>query len=209
MSEKAGARLLQDALLNALQVELASDGFTPDVKEQKFTRAAGDFTWVIHVAFVRHKADIDATIDLGLRIAPLERLFDSKDLVCVGSPTVGAELGNLVDRRPRRWTIESEQEVFTVSREMQHEIEKFGIDWFRRFSHLETLYETLAANDQQSRLLMPLQVKRCLLIVALALLVKGREHAMIQYRECRGYLLSREEPMLPAFDSDATALLQG
>jgi hypothetical protein len=208
MTKRAGVRQLQDALLNALQVDLASVGFTPNVKEQTFTRASGDFAWVIHVAFVRHKADIDATVDLGLRIAPVERLFDSKELVSVGSATVGAELGNLVDRRPRRWTIESELDASTVSQEIRREIEKFGLDWFRRFSQLETLYETLAANDMQSRLLMPLPVKRCLLVVALALLLKGREDARTQSLECHGYLLTRGEPMLATFDSDAAALVQ-
>lgn len=208
MTEEVGIKFLQDALLKVLAVEAASLGFTPRIKQQKFIRVVGDCTWVVHVGFVRHQHDVDATIDLGVLITPVEQLFAKAGLDKLGSATIGAELGNLVDRRPRRWTIETEADAARVASEMRSEIEKFGIDWLQRFSRLETVYETLVANDLQSRLIMPLQVKRCLILLALALLLRTKEEAQQVSLECRAFLVDRAEPMLPTFDDYAAKLLE-
>jgi hypothetical protein len=113
-----------------------------------------------------------------------------------------------VDRRPRRWTIEKEADAARVASEMRSEIAKFGIDWLQRFSRLEVVYATLLANDLESRLIMPLQAKRCLLLVALALLLRTKEEARRVSLECRSFLTSRAEPMLSVFDEQATRLLE-
>ena len=208
MTEEVGVKFLQDALLKLLAVEVASLGFTPRVKQQKFIRTVGDCTWVVHVGFVRHRLDVDATIDLGVLITPVEQLFAKTGLDQLGSATIGAELGNLVDRRPRRWTIEAEADVARVASEMRSEIEKFGIDWLQRFSRLETVYETLVANDLQSRLIMPLQMKRCVILLTLALLLRTKEDAQQISLECRSFLSGRAEPMLDTFDDYVAKLLE-
>jgi len=208
MTQKSGVKLLQEALLRALAVEVAALGFTPRIKQQEFIRVVGDCTWVVHVGFVRHRDDVDATIDLGVLLAPVEQSFTKTGLDQLGSATIGAELGNLVDRRPRRWTVETEADAARVASEMRSEIEKFAIDWLQRFSRLETVYETLVANDLQSRLIMPLQMKRCLILLALALLLRTREEAQRISLECRAFLSSRAEPMLHTFDGYAKKLLE-
>lgn len=208
MTGKVGVKFLQDALLRALAVEVTSLGFTPRIEQQKFIRAVGDSTWVLHVGFVRHRHDVDATIDLGVLLTPVDQLFAKTGSNQWGSATIGAELGNLVDRRPRRWTMETEADAARIAREMRSEIEKFGIDWLQRFSRLETVYEALAANDLQSRLIMPLQIKRCLILLTLALLLRTKEEARQVSLECRSFLSDRAEPMLHTFDDYAAKLLE-
>jgi hypothetical protein len=208
MSERSGVKFLQDALLTALTVEVAPLGFVPKTKQQKFIRVVGDCTWVVHVSFAKHRHDVDAAIDLGVLLSPVEQLFTNTGSHQWGSATIGAELGNLVDRRPRRWTIEKEADAARVASEMRSEIAKFGIDWLQRFSRLEVVYATLLANDLESRLIMPLQAKRCLLLVALALLLRTKEEARRVSLECRSFLTSRAEPMLSVFDEQATRLLE-
>lgn len=207
MTGKAGVKLLQDALMNALAGEVSLLGFTPRMKQQKFVREMGDCTWVIHVGFARHQQDVDVTIDLAVLLVSVNQLFKKVGAEHWGTATIGAELGNLVDRRPRRWTVTSELDATTIAREMRSEIEKFGIDWLQRFSRLETVYETLAPNDLQSRLLMPLQVKRCAIVLTLALLLRTKEEAQQVFNECRSLLSSRAEPLMSTFDEYAARLM--
>lgn len=125
MTAKAGVKFLEEALLRALAVEVAPLGFTPRITQQEFIRVVGNCTWVIHVGFVWHRHDVDATIDLDVLLTSVEQLFTKTGTDQWGSATIGAELGNLVDRRSRRWPIETEADGARVAGEMRSEIDKF------------------------------------------------------------------------------------
>jgi hypothetical protein len=95
-----------------------------------------------------------------------------------------------------------------VAREMHAELVKFGMDWLRRFSSPETVYDALGANDQPSWLLMPLHVKRCLIVVALATILRTKEQARAVAEECRTFLEARKEPMFGSFEEHSRKLLE-
>jgi hypothetical protein len=208
MTGQSNIRLLEAALFEAVSGELAGFGFESKVKQQALVRKNVGCTWIIHIGFVRHRDDVDATIDLGVEIAPVDKLFSATEATHWGAATIGAELGNLVDRRPRRWTIESVARAPQIAQQMRTEVEKFGIDWLGRFSQLETIYQTLVRNDAQSRLIMPLQAKRCAILLGLATLLRTKEEARQVFLESHALLSSRQEPMLQQFENYAAKLLE-
>ena len=207
MSDSGIIKESQEALLRALTTQLRRFGFAPRVAQQDYTRDDGRGRWVIHVGFVRHKADVDATLDLGVLLVPVERLLQRAGFGGKGGATLGAELGNIVDGRPRRWTIRGPQEAASVAQEMSVEISAFGLDWLRRFSDLKTVYEILAPNDRLSWLYSPLHVKRCLVLVAIARLLESREAAERVAQECRSFLLARNDPQVGVYDDHARRVL--
>jgi hypothetical protein len=198
---------LQNALLRELALELEPRGFRARVTQQAFWKNKGSAAWVVHVAFVRHETDVDATIDLGVRLASVQELLAGSGYGDGKGVSIGAELGNLIDGRPRRWTIRSQSDAKLAANDMSAELEKFAFQWFERHSDLAHVLGVLAANDSGSRLISPLPANRCLTVVALAALTMEESQARMVADQCRAFLLRRNDPQLRLFDQYATRIL--
>ncbi|MCC6316974.1 MAG: hypothetical protein IT361_04710 [Gemmatimonadaceae bacterium] len=209
MNKPPNLKHLQKSLLRDLAEHLGTRGFRARFGEQTFVKIEADFTWVVHVAFIRHEDDVDATLDLGLRLGAAQELLEKSGHGDRKGVTIGAELGNLIDGRPRRWSMRSELDASEAAREMFAELEKFGYAWFERYSDLEYVRRVLAANDRESRLVSPLPANRCLTAVALAALTSEEAEARAVADQCREYLKSRNDPQLPLFDRHVSHILAG
>ena len=207
MKQGAPAKVLERTLLEALAIELRPLQFLPYLSQQEFKRREMLCTWVVHVSFIRHPHDVDLTVDLGVSLSQVDRLLVAAGWNQTGGATIGVELGNLIDMRPQRWTIETEGTAFDLAEQIVAEVRKFGLDWLSRFSQLENVYRAIAPNNQQSWLIMPLHVKRCLVAVALACLLGTKEEAQARVSEYRAFLQARKDPMLPIFERHANALI--
>jgi hypothetical protein len=97
------------------------------MKRQDFVREVPSGQWIVHVSFIRHPEDVDATADLAVRLEPVERLLEAAGYGQGQGATIGAELGNIVDGRPRRWTIQSAADCPVVAEEMASEIREHHV----------------------------------------------------------------------------------
>jgi hypothetical protein len=199
---------LQRGLLQELASRLPEDGFKPRMKRQDFVREVPSGQWIVHVGFIRHPDDVDVTVDPAVRLEPVERLLEAAGYGHGQGATIGAELGNIVDGRPRRWTIQSAADCPVVAEEMASEIRKFALAWLERHSDPRAVFGILAQQDRQSWLYSPVHVKRCLTLVALATHLESDEKADEVARECRSFLQARNDPQLRVFDHHVRALLE-
>lgn len=202
-----GISNLQDDLLERLARPLRDLGFSARLQQQRYVREELIGEWIVHVGFARHRSDVDATIDLAIRSHALEKLFKRSGDSKAAAATVGAELGNIVDGRPRRWTIAAVTDIDAVAREMSQEIQRFGLAWFQRFATLPEIYSTLRRHDRSSWLYSPIHSRRCLTVVALALALGGMERAQEVASDCRSYLFTRRDLQLAEYDVAVAKLL--
>lgn len=200
---------LQGELLRELASRLAEDEFEPRMKRQDFVREVPSGQWIVHVGFIRHREDVDATVDLGVRLEPVERLLEAAGYGHGQGATIGAELGNIVDGRPRRWTMQSAADCPVVAEEMVSEIRKFGLAWLERHSDPRVVFSILAQQDRQSWLYSPVHLKRCLTLVALAKHLESDAKADEVARGCRSFLQVRNDPQLRVFEYHVRQLLAG
>jgi hypothetical protein len=168
---------------------------------------SGRDSWIVHIGFVKHQSDVDATIDLAIRFEAVERALVAIGFARPGGATVGAELGNIVDGRPRRGTLEDVSEAPVVAKGMTAEVEKFAMPWFARHMVLDQLLTLLLQNDQESWLVSPHHVKRWLSAVALAMHLGTAGRAVKVAKGARAFLESRRDPQLEEFDRYVGLLL--
>lgn len=201
-------RALQNGLLDALAQRLGEIEFKLSKRQQAYVRQVSDAKWFVHVAFVRHQEDVDTTIDLAIRLNKVERLLTDAGYGHSQGATFGAELGNLVDGRPQRWTVFDSSTCDSVADAMYASVRKFALPWFERHQDLEYIFSVLVSHDPMSCLYSPIPVKRCLTLVALAKHLGGTEHAQDVAQHCRAFLEARNDPQLRAFDYHVAELLK-
>ena len=208
MTNVPSVKDLEALLFRELTRELSEFQFRAQPARQQFVRQQPAATWVIHVGFVRHRNDVDATIDLGVVLPQVEKLLNGAGWQGNASATIGAEIGNIVDGRPRRWAVRNDLDAVEVASQMVGEVANFGLQWLEKFSNPESVFETLVPNDRASWLVMPHHVKRSAILIALALLLRSRDHAADICRRCRLFLVARKDPQLDAFDQLTHRMLQ-
>lgn len=207
MNEMHTIKELEALLLRELAQELTTFKFKPRLRQQEFFIDTGSAERVVHVGFIRHKIDIDATLDIGVLLPAVEKVLKNGGWIGSGSATIGAEIGNVVDGRPRRWAIRTELDAIRVASEMATVFATFGVGWLEKFSNLEVVFDELATNDRHSWLLMPLHAKRCAIVVTLAILLRSGEEASTIANDCQTFLAARKDPQLEAFIKYAELLL--
>lgn len=196
----------QEAFLTQLAEQLKPKGFKQ--KEQDFVRKTSWGDQSLHISFVRHKEDVDLSVDVDVRHDAVEELVNTfentvrpnwakmskKDMA--ETATVGAELGNLSIRRPIRWTIASEADIPTVCASVLEAFEKIGMPYLERFASLEETLAALSRDDKEAWLFHPFDDVRAKKAIAAAF-VSGKHELFEELVERKSQVLREKEQRKP------------
>lgn len=176
-------RVAEASLFRLLGLRMQALGFTHQPVHQAFWKHVPVGAWVVHVSVIKHESDLDLTMDVAVRVDAVENCINRWNAGLTAADkkrtvTVGAELGNIVDGRPRRWTIAGPSECTEVADAMVEEFEKFGAPYLTRMSNLEALLDAIATGDRSSWLHSPIHGIRSKKAVALALVLGKRDLAL-------------------------------
>lgn len=200
MTGEKSIKALQNLVLRHLGQELAESGFSVRPSKQDYVREVTDAIWIAHAGFVRHRVEIEVSLDLAISLTSIVALLARIGCNDPHAATIGAELGNLVDGRPRRWTVRSELDATTAAKDIAEEFRRFGLPWLNEFSDLNAVHAVLAANDRRSWLLMPLHARRFTILLATAVLVKRYTDLPELIRSSRAFLERQGDRDIAAFD---------
>ena len=191
--------------LQLLAKEFSPDGFQAVASRQALTRRRPPGEHVIHVAFVRHPHDLDLTVQLAVRLDRLRPLYRISQLGV--EPMLGAEVGNMLDGRPRRWTIASSADAGVVVESIHSCCTSFALPWFAEAANLGTVYEWLRQDDRRAWLLAPVPMYHGFLLTALAGVVVSPQAATETAAHYSKLLLERRDPQAAQFAERVSLLL--
>ena len=156
---------LRSKLLAAVAAGLAPAGFAFQRSEQRFRKSWGETQLLVHIAFIKHPDDFDATVDVAVRHnAVEERLNAVRSYLSARdkryTATVGVELGSWSVGAPRRWTLRSASDLPSVTNGILSELRRVGVPFLERFSSLEEVKRVLDENGREALLICPFEDKR-------------------------------------------------
>jgi hypothetical protein len=163
-------------LLNTLGARIVWLGFKPRVSGQSFDSSSSEGKSVLHVSFIPHSTDLELTLDVAIRANAIEDLvneFDAKlnPAEKRQSMTLGAEIGNLSQGRPLRWTITDLSDIPAVSKQMTGWFERVGLPFFRAYSDRPAIHGVLVGSSSSDTLLCPILGPRSMRAIASAYLL--------------------------------------
>jgi hypothetical protein len=199
----ASIKQLQDGLLHDLAPPLATHGFMHRLRSQSYYKDNHSGKSAFHVSFIKHRGDVDLTADVAIRIEALEELVNADDAGISAKDSkatfsIGAELGNLSDGKPQRWTLVTPDDVPSVVPSIVAAFESIGLPFLSRYADPKAALELLVRNDTQSRRVSPIAVLRWKQIVGLALLL-GDSRLDHLIDSGTKYLQERRDPQLEGF----------
>ena len=164
---------LQKLLLEEVAAKISQFGFDPKIREQSFYRKIPIGRQAFHISFIKHSKDFDVTGDVAIRVDALEELLNTarsnlKKSERANTFTVGAELGNIAQGQPTRFTVFSEADVGNVATSVVEYFKQVGIPFLENLSDAEYILECLSKNDSFAWLLSPFHGKRWKSVVGLA-----------------------------------------
>ena len=164
---------LQRSLLEALGQLLTANAFEADPKNQSFVRCLPGGTGKVHVAFINHAEDFDLTLDFGVRIDAVEEIVNSLEeglskAEKKRTSTLGIEYGNLLDGKPRRWTVKSDKDVPTVVQEISRAVIGEGVSYFAKYSSVPAALALLSGDGPDAWRHSPIHDSRARRALALA-----------------------------------------
>ena len=174
MASTAG---LRSDLLATLEAALVPAGFRRS--DQSFRKPWGQARLCVHVSFIKHAADFDATIDVAVRHNQVEDRLNAtrSDLSAREkrqTATIGVELGNWAVGRSHRWTVAAPSDVAGVAASMMAEIRHTGLPFLERFASLAEVGRVLDVDQKEARLICPVPEKRVAVRAIIRELLDGR-----------------------------------
>lgn len=189
---------LQTELLRELSLVATQEGFNSKPRGQSFYRTT-PFGWVsLHLSFIPHgTSDFDVTSNAILRVDAVERLIGEGPKAERG--TMGVELGNLSQGKPKRWTVASEADVKPVAAAIGEAWRTIAIPYLQRYSNLSNMLSLLSRNDLEAAVQNPFHDMRCKRAVALAFLLGQYERMERLIEQGASFLRSRGDGELQSF----------
>lgn len=195
---------LQKNALNEVSTRIIKYGFDGKPKGQSFYKAISSGHQAVHLSFIKHKEDIDVTVDVAVRFNLVEDLINEYKPYLTKAQkkwtaTLGCELGNLVDGAPRRFRLYSVNDAGHVADEIMSFFASTGIPYMEKYSNMEAALEALSGDDRNAWLHMPFHDERAKRAITLAFLLgpPGRFHKIAAAKE--EFLTSRNEQGLGTF----------
>lgn len=160
---------LREQLLVDLGGRLALLGYRR--REQTFWRGQGACSRLVHIAFIKHPADFDLTMDVAIRHHGVEEFIHARGSRLPKreqrlTATIGVELGNLVDGRNYRWTVIEPGDLRKVVPELIDWYSKWAELFFTRFESLAEVERVLAEGGPLARLISPVSDRRAAVLEA-------------------------------------------
>jgi len=195
---------LQKSILNEVSTRIVKYGFDGKPKVQDFYKKIPSGRQVFHLSFIRHKEDIDITVDVAVRFDSVEDLINEYKPYLTktqkkDTATLGCELGNLIEGEPRRFSLYSVDDAGDVADEIIDFFARVGISYLEKYSDMEAALEALSGDDRDAWLHMPFHDERAKKAIALAFLLgpKDKFHKIAAAKE--EFLTSRNEQGLETF----------
>lgn len=189
---------LQNAVLVALGSDLVSDGFPSKPIGQSFRRPFSEGKNSLHVSFIPHANDVDFTLDVAVRFDRAEQLISEfeksqGEIPTKNAFTLGAELGNLIDRQPRRFSVESNADVQPAVASAFEFYMAVGATYLVKYSQPDVALDALAGDAPSAWIHSPFHSARAISAVALAKEYRGLEHALLIAEKKLEFLASVED----------------
>ncbi len=204
---------LEKLLLEEISSRAAALGFDPKPVGQSFRRKTDSGRVSLHVAFIPHKVDVDVTADVAVRIDALEDLVNEDNALLpksekANTSSLGVELGNLAEGRPRRWTLAAAGDVPGAADSIIALFERVGRPYLEKYSDPANALQALAGNAPENWAHSPIHGARCRRAVGLAFLLgrHGEVEQLIQSGE--SFLRSRNDFALKSFQEFAAKIRQ-
>jgi hypothetical protein len=135
---------LHERFLAALRAELSDWRFV--ASSRHFRKSLPGRNHLMHVAFINHAADFDATLDVAVQF------LVGKTAVCV----VGASLSNIEGSGQVRYAVSSEQTAVSAALQAIAHLKRVGLPFLERYSNARTTLSALKAGGAESLLLSPI-----------------------------------------------------
>ena len=179
-------------------------GFSPKPSGQSFYRRLPTGTWALHLSFIPHARDFDVTTDVALRFNAVEDLVNQYDTKLSKaesrrSMTMGAELGNLSEGRPRRWTVSDIGEIANVGRQVLDAFERIGLPFLQAHNDLVSLHRLLVGETALTRLVAPISGPRYMRAIATACLLGAFDEARTRASQYEAALSKEDDLYLGEF----------
>ncbi len=192
---------------------MASRGFEARFGGQALIKKTPFGRLGFHLSFIRHHTDFDITADIAVRFDDLEKLVCESDATCKASDkeqsySLGAELGNISEGAPRRWTVSSILDVPPVASAVLATFELIGVPYLEKYSDMNAALEAFSGDDRDAWLHSPVHLARAKRAIGLAFLLRNRArfHQLVETK--RALLVARQEWGLQSF-LDFAAHLEG
>jgi len=195
---------LEKALLTELSEHVGQYGFDTKVKGQSFYKQMPFGRLAFHLSFIKHKTDVDVTVDLAVRFDELEELVHEYEnrlskAQRKGTFSLGVELGNLSEGRQKRWTVGSFEDVEPVAQSIKNSFVAIGLPYLEKYSDLRTALEVLSGDDRAAWLHSPFHDARAKRALGLAFLLGDREQFSQLAAAKTDFLKSRNDFGLTSF----------
>lgn len=165
---------LENALAAALDTRLAGHGFKR--RGYGFYKKFPNVQWAVNLGFILHADDLDLVINVAVRFDDLHDLIYKDDPSLTprlrsAMFTLGAELGNITEWIPHRWTVVQLSDVEPVADSITRLFLEVGLPYLEKYSKIENALEGLSRDDRNSHLLMAFDHTRAERALGLAYLL--------------------------------------
>jgi hypothetical protein len=138
--------------------------FSRNLPEWKFVASGRHFkkalpgrNLLVHISFINHVADFDATIDVAVEF------LSARKRLCI----IGAELGNIEGIGQVRHSVCSEDSAVKSAHDALKHLKRIGFPFLERFANPSNVLSALKENEEDAVLISPLEQLRTLQISAL------------------------------------------
>ena len=120
--------------------------------------------WSVHLSYIKHDTEFDVTVDIGIRFDNVEEMLNRdrghlSDREKKNTFTVGVEMGNLVCGQPKRWNIQSTEDIEPTAAAIGTQVQDIAMPFFSEYSNPRALLSALEQPDF-GRLLAPFNLEQ-------------------------------------------------
>ncbi|UWG96263.1 hypothetical protein LPY66_15335 [Dehalobacter sp. DCM] len=193
----------REVLLKQLSERLVQIGFDKKIHGQSFWKFTEYGRTSIHLGFINHVTDFDITVSVGIRIDKVEDMANAsnkliKDREKKMTCTIGTEIGNFINGRQKRWTINNFEDIGPVCDDIYIYVMEVAVPYIEKYSELENVYEVLLRDDKEGWRHAPIHYHRAICAVAMARLLGKSDYKDIVDKKTK-FLKEREDYGLPLF----------
>lgn len=172
-------KAVRKELFGCLSPELAKYGFITKLSDSSFYRKFLQGRQSIHLQFIYHGVDVDVLVNIAVRFDELEDLINKHKLFLADKEkkntySLGAELGNIRDRVPIRWTIYSSANVEQVAKDILEAIVSTAIPCLEKYSDMRNALDAVSGDGPDDWLYSPFDNERAMRAIGLAFLLGDR-----------------------------------
>lgn len=204
-------------LSNQFLLEIAKHvgkyGFSNKIKEQSFEKKTDFGKVCMHFSFIKFSEYFGITLDVGIRFDDLENLIhETNNLIPQRRKketySMGCELGNLSQGKPKCWAIEKDDDIIPVVLEIISFFEKVGIPYLEKYSDMCKAKEALSGDGPSAWLYSAIDNKRAKNAVGLTFLLDNMDAVLALAKIKEQYLKERNDFGLASFQSFVKFLIE-